>query len=174
MIDGLFGDSQFGGSAQRFACARVTNEAGMSAAGDLEANALARAEVVGSGPDVDLEVQAAIFPGGYAVGCEANDAVTQVDGFSGRVYGTETGEEVGVLQTGAYVEIGFDGADDYFVVIEDGTCINKDIGASLQFAIVFCSHAFSGAEGVSTNGWGWIGGIIAIMVRFRCNWWGSC
>ena len=78
MIDGLIGDLQFGGGGEWFAGARVANEGGVGAAGDLEANALARAEVVGSGPDVDLDVQDAVWLRSYAVWGEADDAMSGV------------------------------------------------------------------------------------------------
>src|SRR5690349_8208590 len=110
----------------------------MGAAGDLKTKALSRAKVVRGGPDVDLEVQGAIFLGSYAIGCEADDAVAQVDRLAGGLYGTEASEEVGVLQVGADVEIGGDRADDNFVLIEFGTGIDQDVGASFQFAIIFC------------------------------------
>lgn len=112
MVDSLVGDSQFGGGGEGFADARVANEGGMGAAGDLEAYALAWLEVVGSGPDVDLEMQAAVFLGSYAVGSEADDSIAQVNGFTGWFHDTEPSEEVGMLQAGANVEIGCDGTDD--------------------------------------------------------------
>ena len=127
VIDGLFGDSQFGRGGEWFAGAWIANKARMGAAGDLEAYALASAEVVSGRPDVDLEMQGAVWLRSYAVWGEADDAVAQVDRLAGWLYDTETGEEVGVLQAGAHVEIGCDGADDFHIMIENGAGVDKDI-----------------------------------------------
>ena len=170
VIDGLFGDSQFCCCGEGFAGAWVAHKAGMGTAGDLQANVLARAEVVGSGPDVYLEMQATIGFGIDTIGSQAYDAIAQVDGFTGWLNDTETGEEVGVLQAGANVEIGRDGADDLHIMIEDGAGVDQDIGSSFQFAVVSCSHMLSEAERVSTDGRGWIRGIIAIVIWLRCGW----
>ena len=174
MIDGLVGDMQFGCGAEGFTGAWIAHKAWMGAAGNLEAYALALAEVVSGWPDVDLKMQAAVWLRSYAVWREAVDTVAQVDRLAGWLYDTETGEEVGVLQAGAHVEISCDGADDVHIMIEYGTGIDKDIWTSFQFAIVLCSHTLAVAERVSTDGRGGIGGIIAIVVWFRCRRWRSC
>ena len=171
VIDYLISNSQLRCGGEGFAGAGIANKARMGAAGDLQANTLTWAEVVGSGPDVDLDVQAAVFLRGYAVWGEAYYAVAEVDRFARWLYDAETGEEVGVLQAGAHVEIGRDGADDFLILFEYGTGVDKDIRASFQFAVVFGTHSFPGTERVATNGRGWIGGIVTIVIWFRYGWW---
>jgi len=51
----LFNDLQFCCCGEWFPSAWIANKARMCAAGDLDANALATTEVVGSRPDVDLD-----------------------------------------------------------------------------------------------------------------------
>ncbi len=82
VIDGLVGDSQLDCGAERFTGTRVAYKGWVCATGHLQAYALPRTKVIGSGPDVDLEVQAAIFLGSNAVWPKADDAVTQVNRFA--------------------------------------------------------------------------------------------
>ena len=63
----LFSNSQFRRCGEWFPGTWIASKAGMGAAGNLEANALASTEVVGSWPDVDLDMQAAVCLRNYAV-----------------------------------------------------------------------------------------------------------
>ena len=55
MIYNLLSDSQFRCCGEWFSAPQIADKAGMRAAGDLDANPLATAEVVGGRPDVDLD-----------------------------------------------------------------------------------------------------------------------
>lgn len=60
VIDDLVGNAELRSGRQWLAAAAVAHKMGVRAAGDLQANALPLAEVVGGGPDLDRNVQAAI------------------------------------------------------------------------------------------------------------------
>ena len=143
VINALFSNSQFGGGGEWFPGTWIANKAWMGAAGDLEAYALTTAKAIGGGPDVNLYVQAAVCFWSYTVGSQADDAVAQVDGLTGWLYDAQTGEEVGVLQAGANIEISCDGTDDFHVVIEYRAGVDQYISTRLQFTVVFCSHMIS-------------------------------
>ena len=79
MIHTLLSDPQFRSGGEWFACSWIANKAGMGAAGNLEANALASTEVVGSRPDVDLDMQAAVCLRNGPVRGQGEYSITQVD-----------------------------------------------------------------------------------------------
>ena len=71
VVDGLLGDGQGGAAGQGRAAAQVAAPAGMGATGYQEPQAVALAEVVGGGPQVDLEAQTAVGLGLAAAGRDA-------------------------------------------------------------------------------------------------------
>jgi hypothetical protein len=71
MIRTLFSNSQFRGGGEWFPGTWIASKAGMGAAGNLEANALASTEVVGGGPDVDMDMQATICLRNHTVRSQA-------------------------------------------------------------------------------------------------------
>src|SRR6266699_6360375 len=80
VIDDLVGNAQLRPSSQWFAAAGIAHKARVSAARDLDANALSLAEVVGGWPDLDRDMQAAIgFLGNVPRG-QTQHAIAQVDG----------------------------------------------------------------------------------------------
>ena len=106
MIHTLFSNPQFCCGCEWFPGTWIAGKAGMGAAGNLEANALASTEVVGSRPDVDLDMQTTVCLWNHTIGGQVYDAIAQINQFTRWLYGAETGEEVGVLQAGANVKIG--------------------------------------------------------------------
>ena len=60
VIDELVGNAQLGPARQWFATAGIAHKARVSAARDLDANALSLSEVVRGWPDLDRDMQAAI------------------------------------------------------------------------------------------------------------------
>ena len=78
MIDDLVGNAQFRPSSQWFAAAGIADKAWVSAARDLDANALSLSEVVGGWPDLDGDMQAAIGFRGNAPRGQTQNAITQV------------------------------------------------------------------------------------------------
>ncbi len=70
VIDDLLGNTQLRPGRQWFAAAGIADKARVRAAGDLKANALPLAEVIGGWPDLDRDMQAAIGCGGNAPWCQ--------------------------------------------------------------------------------------------------------
>src|SRR5260221_14361752 len=98
VIDDLVGNAQFRPSSQWFAAAGIADKAWVSAARDLDANALSLSEVVGGWPDLDGDMQAAIGFRGNAPRGQTQNAITQVDGLARCFHDAEPGEEVGMFQ----------------------------------------------------------------------------
>src|ERR1700693_4652429 len=105
VIDDLVGNAQLRPSSQWFAAAGIAHEARVSAARDLDANALSLAEVVGGWPDLDRDMQAAIGFRGDAPRGQTQNAVTQVDGPARCFHDAEPGEEVAMLQAGTHIQL---------------------------------------------------------------------
>ena len=66
MIDRLIGDEQFGCGGYRLAAARIARKAWMRSAGHLDAQPLSFAEVVGGGPERNVNVAHPIALRGFA------------------------------------------------------------------------------------------------------------
>lgn len=79
VIDGLVGNAELRPGGQRFAAACIAREARVRAAGYLNANALARAEVVSGWPDRNRDAQTAVGFWRDAARRQPEDAVAQID-----------------------------------------------------------------------------------------------
>src|SRR5262249_52209668 len=140
MIDDLRGNAQLRPSRQGFAATQIAGKTWVGAAGNLDAKTFSLSEVVGSWPEFDGKAQAAIRFRGDAPRGQAHHAITEIDGAARSFHEAEPHEEVGMLQAGTHIDLGFDRTDHLQIVRQLRARIHQHISSCLQISIVLWSH----------------------------------
>jgi hypothetical protein len=106
------------GSGERFPAAGIASEARVRTTGNLQADAVAFQEAVGSRPQLELHFLNTSVNRGETPGHQPDNPVAEVDRFAGRKDITQSGKEVGMLKARSRVHLDPQRADHFQVLLE--------------------------------------------------------
>ena len=82
MINGLIGNPQCGSSGEWFTASQVASESRVSAAGDLKPDAIPSLEAIGCWPEINVDLERAIWLRCWSARPQAPYSVTDIERLS--------------------------------------------------------------------------------------------
>src|SRR5262249_11471365 len=136
------------------------------------ANTLPTSEPIGRRPHLDLDMAHPALVGRGVRRAQAQDAVTEIDGLSRWLDGTESGKEIGAVAAGANVEIGAQRPDHVDILLERGAGVDQDGLTCLQRAIILLPHPLWRTQHIPPHRGRRVGRFVAVVIRLtarRCG-----
>src|SRR5260221_3664887 len=173
MIHRLIGNVQRAAAREGLTASQITGKPRVGAAGDLQAEALSLAEVIGGRPQLDLNLARAVTFAGWLARAETQYAVAEIGGSARSLYHAEPGKEIGVLQARRDIQLSGHRSDDFHIVGQDWAGVDENVTAGLKAAVILCPHALTVAQRIATDRRGGIGGGVGGSIGGRFGWGGG-